>query len=144
MKQKMSLREFIAKARESDAYWVERAKNGFALALERWRRAKGLSNTELAGKIGTTPAYITKVFRGDTNFTIETMVKLARACGGELNIQIEEPRAAQRWLNAEVIHLHAHKRRLVLTPTAEVRTSVVLHNPGNEVAHNDQREALAA
>lgn len=89
---------FIENAKQGDSYWVEKAKLGFAMALERWRRDSGLSNTELAAKIGTSPAYITKVFRGDTNFTIETMSKLARACGGQLDIQIIDTRAqASRW-----------------------------------------------
>lgn len=87
---------FIDEAKRSDSYWVEKAKLGFAMSLERWRRLSGLSNKELAEKIDTSPAYITKVFRGDTNFTIETMVKLARACGGRLDIQIVDAGVSAR------------------------------------------------
>jgi transcriptional regulator with XRE-family HTH domain len=35
--------------------------------------------------MGTSAAYISKVFRGDNNLTIESMVKLARATGGQLD-----------------------------------------------------------
>lgn len=94
------LSAFLKTARESDGYWIEKAKLGFAMALERWRKTKGLNNSELAQKIDVSPAYITKVFRGDCNFTIETMVKLARACDGQLSIQIVSPSVdAKTWLS---------------------------------------------
>ena len=59
-----------------------------ALALEQQRRAAGLSYADLAKKMGTSAAYISKVFRGETNLTIESMVKLARATGGQLDARI--------------------------------------------------------
>lgn len=95
------LRAFINEAKKEDSYWVEKAKLGFSIALERWRRQSQFSNSELAEKIGTSPAYITKVFRGDANFTIETMNKLARACGGQLDIQIVD-------CNAKTSHWGPH------------------------------------
>ena len=82
------LKAFVDEAKQSDAYWVESAKLEFALALEQQRRAAGLSYADLAKKMGTSAAYISKVFRGDTNLTIESMVKLARATGGQLDVRI--------------------------------------------------------
>ena len=41
-----------------------------------------ISRVELAKRLGSSPAYITKVLRGDINFTVETMVRLAKAVGG--------------------------------------------------------------
>ena len=82
------LKAFEDEAKQSDAYWIESAKLEFALALEQQRRAAGLSYADLAKKMGTSAAYISKVFRGDTNLTIESMVKLARATGGQLDARI--------------------------------------------------------
>ena len=82
------LKAFVDEAKQSDAYWVESAKLEFALALEQQRRAAGLSYADLAKKMGTSAAYISKVFRGETNLTIESMVKLARATGGQLDARI--------------------------------------------------------
>ena len=82
------LKAFVDEAKQTDAYWVESAKLEFALALEQQRRAAGLSYADLAKKMGTSAAYISKVFRGDTNLTIESMVKLARATGGQLDARI--------------------------------------------------------
>lgn len=88
-----ALSKFIEQGKQSDAYWVERAKLGFSVALEEQRKKSGLSYKDIAKKIATSAAYITKVFRGDTNLTIESMVKLARASGGNLEIKIVDQNA---------------------------------------------------
>lgn len=95
----------LAERKKTDAYWVESAKLDFAMALEKQIRLAGLSYANLAKKIGTSAAYISKVFRGDTNMTIETMVKLSRASGARLQIEVVNESvaaktvAAQRWGN---------------------------------------------
>ena len=92
-----SLRRYLADAKKDDRYWIEHTKLDFAVALERRRRLSGLSYAAMAKTIGTSAAYITKIFRGDANLTIESMVKLARAAGGQVNIRIiDEFRASSR------------------------------------------------
>lgn len=91
-----SLQKFLDQGKQSDSYWVEHAKLGFSMALERQRKKAGLSYKDIAKKIATSAAYITKVFRGDTNLTIESMVKLARASGGKLEINIVSQDASTR------------------------------------------------
>lgn len=99
------LATYLAERKKTDAYWVESAKLDFAMALEKQIRLAGLSYANLAKKIGTSAAYISKVFRGDTNMTIETMVKLSRASGARLQIEVVNESvaatsvAAQRWGN---------------------------------------------
>jgi transcriptional regulator with XRE-family HTH domain len=94
------LATYLAKRKKTDAYWVESAKLDFAMKLEKQIRLANLSYATLAKKIGTSAAYISKIFRGDTNMTIETMVKLTHASGSRLNIEIvNEAVAAQRWDN---------------------------------------------
>ena len=83
-----ALQKFVEQAKSSDSYWVEKAKLEYAAALEKQRKSAGMTYAALAKKIGTSAAYITKVFRGDSNLTIESMVKLARASGGRLNIEV--------------------------------------------------------
>jgi len=58
-----------------------------------------MAQKDLAEKINTSSAYVTKVFRGDANFTIETMVKLARAVDGELQIRIEPKQSDDIWFS---------------------------------------------
>jgi transcriptional regulator with XRE-family HTH domain len=90
MERGKTVESFIRKAQSSDSYVAEKLKIEFSLALESRRREVGLSYADLARLIGSSPAYITKIFffRGDTNMTIETMVKLARATGGSLDLKI--------------------------------------------------------
>jgi transcriptional regulator with XRE-family HTH domain len=93
-----NLQQFLEAAQHDDAYWVEQAKIDFALALDLQRKRQNMTLSELAQKLGTSPAYITKVFRGDSNFTIETMVKLAIATSTQLDIQLKvTPTANKLW-----------------------------------------------
>ncbi len=105
----MALRSFkklLAEAKFHDGYWIEKVKLNFSMELNRFFKQSGLSQTALAEKLNTSPAYITKVFRGDANFTIETMVKLARSVGGELQIHIAHEQATTRWFDVlEAQHL---------------------------------------
>ena len=71
MKMSKALREFVQTGKQSDSYWVEAAKLQFALDLEDRRRAAGMTYKAVAEKLGTSAAYITKVFRGDSNMPVE-------------------------------------------------------------------------
>ena len=82
------LQDKVIDAMKTDAYWVEKAKLNFALDLDKCRKEKGLSGKTLAEKLGTSAAYISKVFRGDANLTLESMVKLAHAIGAKVEIRL--------------------------------------------------------
>ncbi len=88
MKLSESLKNFKEEAQKQDRYWVEKTKLDFAMNLERQRKANNLPYAAIAKELNTTAAYISKVFRGDSNLTIESMVKLARATGGRIDINI--------------------------------------------------------
>ncbi len=88
MKLSQSLHNFKEETQKLDIYWVEKAKLDFAKALEQRRKYNQIQYSVIANKLSTSAAYISKVFRGDTNLTIESMVKLARATGGRIEINI--------------------------------------------------------
>lgn len=81
----------FAAAERDPAYWKERAvlsaTEEIALAMER----AGVSRAELARRLGSSPAYVTKILRGNANFTLDSLSRLARALGGELKVQILPP-----------------------------------------------------
>jgi transcriptional regulator with XRE-family HTH domain len=56
-----------------------------------------ISRAELARRMGTSRAYITKLLSGDANFTLQTMVKLALAVDGVLHLHISNKDVAIRW-----------------------------------------------
>ncbi len=96
MKLSKAIQKFVDRAKEGDGYWVDRTKLDFSLSLEKQRRVVGMSYADIARKITSSAAYVTKIFRGDVNLTIESMVKLARATGGQLHIQIIDEKASGR------------------------------------------------
>ena len=108
MKISNALKKFKESVAKKESYWIERAKLDFAVALEHRRKALDMTYSAIAEKIGTSAAYITKVFRGDSNLTIESMIKLAHATGGRLSIQIVDANAnAKVWNPPVTLHPHA-------------------------------------
>jgi transcriptional regulator with XRE-family HTH domain len=76
----------------------------------------------IAEKLGTSAAYVSKVFRGDENFTIESMVKLARSTDSRVSIQIvNEKFDAQRWVNRVSSQPKNEVAQPVRTPPTVVR-----------------------
>jgi transcriptional regulator with XRE-family HTH domain len=80
--------QLFAEAERHVEFWEELAIVGFAedvwLAMER----QGLCRAELARKLGTSQAYVTKVLRGNANFTIRSMARLAMALDMELRVEL--------------------------------------------------------
>ena len=132
MKLSKRLREWVEDAKKTDTYWVEHAKLEFAIALEKQRRIANMTCADLARKIGTSAAYITKMFRGDSNVTIETMVKLARATGGEVQIKIvDRVTEVKAWQMS-----HDQTARPGYTATGTSSTATVLPFPTQAANHD--------
>lgn len=83
-----SLKAKADAARQSPAYHAEGASIRFTEALIARMKSCGITRTALAGKIGTSPAYITKILRGDTNFTLDSMARIAQALDCEMNFEL--------------------------------------------------------
>ncbi|MHB1099533.1 MAG: helix-turn-helix domain-containing protein [Burkholderiales bacterium] len=92
----------LKEARASDSYWVETAKLDFALEFTRHMKEQGVSKSEMAKRLKTSPAYITKLLRGDANLTIESMVKAARALNCDFHTHIAHRNASVRWVDVHV------------------------------------------
>jgi hypothetical protein len=50
--------------------------------------ANGVTRSDLARRLGVSSAYITKGLRGNINFTVDSMVRLVRAAGAEIRVQV--------------------------------------------------------
>lgn len=86
--------ELYREAESHDDYWIAGAVQGFTEEVCRLMEDAGVSRTELAKRLGTSPAYVTKILRGNANFTMASMVKLARALGADLEIRLVAPAEA--------------------------------------------------
>lgn len=95
MKQKYI--DFIKQAEKSDEYWAETIISDFTEEVCRLMDKRGINRTKLANKINSSPAYITKVLRGNANFTLTTMTKLARALGAVVRVHLAPENVVVRW-----------------------------------------------
>lgn len=80
----------LEEAESNPDYWIESTITQFAMDLANRMEKLGISRAELARRLGTSPAYITKILGGNANFTLATMVKLATALGGTLRVHIAD------------------------------------------------------
>src|SRR5436190_12093848 len=92
-----SYRQMFAEAETSVDYWLAGPVTDFTEDLCRLMEEKGITRAELARRIGSSRAYITKLLGGNANYTLTTMVKLAMAVGGAIHIHISDQRAVTRW-----------------------------------------------
>jgi transcriptional regulator with XRE-family HTH domain len=90
-----SFAELFEKAKERETYLSASIILEFTEGLYNLMQKNNISRKELAKRLGTSPAYITKVLRGDINFTIDSMVKLAKAAGGTVQVHIGQKEV--RW-----------------------------------------------
>ncbi len=97
MSKKTSFKELFTSARATLSYKVERAIIAFTEQVIGKMEASGLSRTALAAKLEASPAYITKFLRGGTNFTLESMIKVAEVLDCELKVELVPKSSPKDW-----------------------------------------------
>lgn len=97
MTKKSTFRELFASARVSIAYKVERAIIAFTEQVIGKMEAGELSRAAFAAKLQASPAYVTKFLRGGTNFTMESMVKVADALDCDLKVELVSKSSPIDW-----------------------------------------------
>ena len=90
-------RQMFQEAESHADYWIDGPISEFTEDLARLMEEKDVNRAELARRMGTSRAYITKMLGGNANFTLLTMVKLAMALDGAVHIHIADKRAVTRW-----------------------------------------------
>jgi plasmid maintenance system antidote protein VapI len=90
-------RQMFQEAESHADYWIDGPIREFTEDLTRLMEEQGVNRAELARRMGTSRAYITKMLGGNANFTLLTMVKLAMALEGAVHIHISDKRAVTRW-----------------------------------------------
>jgi transcriptional regulator with XRE-family HTH domain len=84
-------------ALSSPEAWMDSPIVEFTEDLCRLMKEKDVSRAELAKRIGTSRAYVTKLLGGNANFTLATMVKLAFALDGAVHVHIADKQAVTHW-----------------------------------------------
>jgi transcriptional regulator with XRE-family HTH domain len=80
--------EIYSEAERHEDYWIAGAILEFTESVVREMKRQSVTRTHLAERLGTTPAYVTKILRGRVNFTLATMARLARALDSELQVRL--------------------------------------------------------
>ena len=96
----MSLREkfvqLLDSARDSVAYWLDIAITDFTRDLSARMKRENINHGELAKRLGTSRPNVTQLLSG-SNFTLETMTRLAMAVDGVVRIHIADRDARTVW-----------------------------------------------
>lgn len=83
-----SFADLYQEAEQAEEFWVAGAILELTEEVVRRMEEQGVSRSELARRLGTSPAYVTKLLRGNANLTLATMVRLARALESELHCHL--------------------------------------------------------
>lgn len=95
---------------ESIEFDVAAAQLDFALELKRLMDEREVKKTDLADILQVSKPMITKLLRGDSNLTIETMVKASRALSGKLLVRIVRANCTPRVF--EIAKVEAARARI--------------------------------
>jgi len=80
--------DLFRKMEQTDAYHIDAMKVEISeqiyLAMER----QGVSEAELARRLCKSRAYVTKALQGNTNFTIPSLIKIARALNRKVEVRL--------------------------------------------------------
>lgn len=95
-----SFNQMAAEARKSVGYWAEIPIVEFTEDIFRLMEEQGVSKAELARRLGTSRAYVTKLLGGDANFTLQTMTRVAMALGAAVHVHVAPQAATVHWREA--------------------------------------------
>lgn len=86
-------RERVRSIENTPEFLLEEVKLAFAEELSRLLEEQGISRRQLAERLGTSRAYVTRILRTDYNLTAETMVKVARALDARVSLRLQPAKA---------------------------------------------------
>ncbi|MDL1965776.1 MAG: helix-turn-helix transcriptional regulator [Candidatus Desulfofervidus auxilii] len=99
MKKIKKIKSFLKEIKKTDSYIAEQTKLDFVIQIYKLMKEFNITQKELARKLNVSEAYVSKILRGDINFTIETMVKLTRALNSNLHIKVVPAYQDVRWFS---------------------------------------------
>jgi predicted transcriptional regulator len=83
-----SFAPIFEKSKQSDVFWEELAILSFTGSVLERLKTLGLTKMDLAHRLRSSPAYVTKLLSGRNNFTLRTMVRIARLLKGEIYVEL--------------------------------------------------------
>ncbi len=99
MNKPLDFQSIFEESKKSPVFQKELAVLEFTEDLVERMAHERISRAELARRIGCSSAYVTKFLRGSTNFTLDSMVRIAAALGCELRTHLQSAGAQTRWFD---------------------------------------------
>jgi transcriptional regulator with XRE-family HTH domain len=76
-----NLQTALEQLRNSETYDREAVRDEISEQIHQAMQSEGVKPSELARRLGKSRAYVTKILQGNANFTIDSLVQIARALG---------------------------------------------------------------
>jgi len=130
MIEKASWYEKMTKEFDNDPdYWAEGLKLDFAEEVGRLMEEQNVSRAELARRLGTSPAYVTKILHWTANLTLSSMSKIALAFGSRVHLSLG-PKSAPTGRRVAIVpdaHRRGRQREFVAAdgPTRTARSDFI-------------------
>jgi len=105
-KEKRTAAEYFRKATQSLEFELEGAKLEITEELLALMEEQKISRSELARRMEVKPSRITSMLNGANNFTLETLIRAARAVNASLKLHLSPRRCATRWVDFEETTVH--------------------------------------
>lgn len=90
MKDKSWLKKNIVKYSKSESYILEGKILDITEQISRGLIKKGLTKKDLADKLNSSQAYVTKLLNGSNNYTLKTLVKISESLDLDLDIRLNK------------------------------------------------------
>ena len=84
IKERNALADAFAQSLQTVESQVERSKLSIVEELCKLMKREGINRSQLAERMNVPPSRITKMLSGDSNLTIDTLVRAGRAVGADL------------------------------------------------------------
>jgi len=119
-------------AEKADGFWISKAKLSFTEEMLCQMNDIGVTKAVLADRLKVSPAQITRLCSGVNNFTLETMVRVARALGCEFKSHLQPAGTTTQWIDflKEEPEPNSDWKRVELqfnTPSQEQQTKKLSH-----------------
>lgn len=130
-------KDIFSKLSNSPELMAARTQMDLALMLEAAMNAKSMTKADLAGELGCTRSYVTQALRGDKNFSILSLAKMATALDCELKVAVMPKEIYNELINRLSTLIKKHEAERIKLVQAEV--DQVRKNPPKVVDLNKFR-----
>ncbi len=79
---------YFADPSNADTIKMQQERMDLVIALHKARKEAGLTQQQLAEKLGITQEYIAQIEKGRKNVTFATIIKFAHACGKRIAVSL--------------------------------------------------------